>query len=384
MTSKLRTFLAVLGILVGTASVVAMVSGGKLATRQALAQFKSLGTNLLSVQVNQAQSGSGSASSKVKLTLQQADGIKTISPAIQQVAPYTSLYVPITYHGHTLNGSILGVTHSMAPVMKIKIAKGRFISFLDRFEKFCVIGQSMAQSMKQYTVKSLIGQQIDLHGNFFTIIGIAKKWTPNSFLYADVNQSLLIPIQVSNQLSKYAQINSIIFRLGKGVDLKGLQAAITNYFNENVPGKQLYFQSAQQLIQSMQKQQSILTVFLGFIGSISLLVGGIGVMNIMLVSVTERKREIGIRLAIGAKRRDIRLMFLIESVMLSLFGGIVGVLLGILISFIIADFKGWAFTVFWLPPTIGFVVSMFTGVFFGFYPAYKASKLDPIETLRTD
>lgn len=383
MSTKLRTFLAVLGILVGTASVVAMVSGGRLATRQALAQFKQLGTNLLSVQINDSGSGQPGATTQ-KLSLATIETIKKRVPGIELVAPYTNVYPPVTYKGHSLSGGVLGVTAALKPIMKLHMQSGRSISFLDHYENYCVIGQDIYKTIKQYSVKSPIGQQLDLNGSFYTIIGVLKQTTPNSFVYADLNQSLLVPIKASTMLSKYAQISSVVFRVAKGSSVDAMQSDIKAYFGQVAPNKQLYFQSAKQIIQSMRKQQGILTVFLGFIGSISLLVGGIGVMNIMLVSVTERKREIGIRLAIGAHRRDIRIMFLIESVVLSLFGGIVGVILGVLISFIIAEVKGWPFTIFLLPPAIGFGVSMLTGVFFGFYPAYKASKLDPIQTLRTE
>lgn len=386
LSTKLRTFLAVLGVLVGTASVVAMVSGGKLATRQALLQFKELGTNLLSIEINSSQSGAQSdvSTDTDSLTLPMVLGIQKVSPAIQLIAPYTSVYVPATFNGNNLNASILGVTQSMQPVMKISMYSGRFISFLDTYENYCVIGQDIYQTIKQYTLNDPIGQQINANGTYYTIIGVENQWTPNSFIYADLNNAILVPLSSSLTLSKYAEINSIILRVDPHASTTKLQNAITDYFDIHAPGKQLYFQSAKQIIQSMQKQQEILTVFLGFIGSISLLVGGIGVMNIMLVSVTERRREIGIRLAIGAHRRDIRLMFLIEAIVLSFFGGLIGVLLGIFISFIIAEVKGWQFTLFLLPPMIGFGVSVFTGVFFGYYPAYKASKLDPIQTLRMD
>jgi putative ABC transport system permease protein len=380
LSQKLRTFLAVLGILVGTASVVAMISGGKLATRQALSQFKALGTNLLSVQINQASGGS----SQQHINLQEALGIKKVAPSITKVAPYTSIYVPVTFKGKNLNAGIVGLTAAMMPVMKIKMAQGRFVSFLDQYEYYCVLGQTTYKNLKKQTGKPIIGQQIDLGGNFFTVIGVIQKWTPNAFLYADLNSSIMVPLRTTKLLSKYAAINSIVFRVKKNTDTDALQIKVKKYFNEQTKGMQYYFQSAKAIIASLVKQQNILTLFLAFIGSISLLVGGIGVMNIMLVSVTERKREIGIRLAIGAKAWDIRLMFLIESVVLSLFGGLLGVILGVFISYAITAVKGWPFTMFWLPPILGFSVSALVGIFFGFYPAYKASKLDPIQTLRAD
>ena len=134
----------------------------------------------------------------------------------------------------------------------------------------------------------------------------------------------------------------------------------------------------------MRKQSDILTVFLGLIGGVSLLVGGIGVMNIMLVSVIERKKEIGIRLAVGARRRDIALLFLIESIILSLVGGLLGVMIGIGIAYVIAAYWQWPFTLFLLPPLIGFSVSVAVGIFSGFYPAYLAAKLNPIDALRSE
>ena len=141
---------------------------------------------------------------------------------------------------------------------------------------------------------------------------------------------------------------------------------------------------AKQIIKSMEEQGRIFTLLLGLIGGISLLVGGIGVMNVMLVSVVERKREIGIRKAIGAKRRDIQMLFLIESIVLSLFGGVLGVIAGLGVAYVISLFSGWQFSLYLEPPLIGFGVSVFTGIFFGFYPAMRAARLDPIETLRSD
>lgn len=380
ISNKLRTFLAILGVLVGTASVVAMVSGGELATRAALAQFKLLGTNLLAVQLSSAAGATSNQKLSLKTALQLANSV----PQLEVVSPYTTIYMPLSYNGHNIEGQIVGVTNNIMDIMKLKMQSGRFISFLDTYEPFCVVGQSVYQTIKQSTLKNPIGQQITLGNHFLTIVGVIESVDNNSFMYVDVNNAVFIPIQESLLLNKYTDISNILLRLSPNVDIDTVQKKVSDYFSENASGKQLYFQSAKQLIESMQKQQAILTLFLGFIGSISLLVGGIGVMNIMLVSVTERKREIGIRLAIGAKRRDIQFMFLIEAIVLSLLGGFLGVVIGILISFIIAMARGWGFTLFIIPPLAGFFVSVLTGVFFGFYPAHKAAKLDPIETLRAE
>lgn len=386
MATKLRTFLAVLGILVGAASVVAMLSGGQLVSRQVLLQFKALGTNLLAIEVNDSsqRTGASAASTTKKLSLNVVLNMKKSSEDIQLVAPYTNLYIPILFNGIKLQGNILGATYALHTLMKAELLRGRYISFLDGYSNYCIVGNKLYQSITKAGYRHIIGDQLNLNGNYFTIAGILKKWPQNTFLFADLNNSVIIPIQSSMLLRKYAQISSIITRIRPGSNITRIKNDISHYFRDVAPSKQLYFQSPQQIIQQMKKQQVLLTLFLGFIGLISLIVGGIGVMNIMLVSVTERKREIGIRMAIGAKRRDIQLMFLIEAIMLSIFGGIVGVILGIIISYIIAAVKGWNLTIFWMPPAIGFSISVIVGIFFGFYPAYKASKLDPIETLRSE
>ncbi|MEM1243969.1 MAG: ABC transporter permease [Pseudomonadota bacterium] len=384
MTSKLRTLLAMLGILVGTASVVAMVSSGQLATQAALAQFKNLGTNLLSVGIY--QSSQKQPTKQTHLTLAQSLVISHRVKQIQTVAPYVSLYQSLYYRGKKLDGTIIGATQSLQTVIRIHLLKGRFISFLDRHAFYCVIGYQLAQQLGQNHPTSLIGQQIQMGNHFLTIVGIAKKWPQNSFINEDINQSIIIPIQTAKILSNYAFINSIVMRIKPQYShaIKPIKAAITKYLTQVIPGKQYYFRSAEEIIKSMENQRRILTILLGLIGSISLLVGGIGVMNIMLVSVVERKREIGIRRAIGAKQSTIQMMFLIEAIILALLGGLAGVILGILIAWFIALYAGWQFSLFLLPPVIGFTVSVLVGIFFGFYPAYQAARLDPIETLRAE
>lgn len=380
-TSKLRTVLAMLGILVGTASVVSMVSSGELATKQALAQFKTLGTDLLAV--NFYQEG-GSSSKQQNLSAKDAEHVIHANPDIKQVAPYTTLYTSVVFHGNVINAGIVGVDGAAASVIKLDMQEGRFISNLDKLSFYCVIGQNIYQQIAGEVIGSPLGKQILLGNTYFTIIGIAKHWPENSFFNQDVNNSIFIPINTSHILSQYAQINSIIMTLKKGADISAVEKDITHYINQVNPNFKLFFRSAAELIKSMEKQKQILTLFLGLIGGVSLLVGGIGVMNIMLVSVVERRREIGIRRAIGAKRRDIQLMFLAEAIVLSLLGGLLGIIIGIAISYIIAKYAAWQFAVFFMPPVVGFSVSVFIGIFFGFYPAYQASRLDPIQTLRSE
>jgi len=383
-TAKLRSFLAVLGILVGTASVVAMVSSGQLATAAALEQFKNLGTNLLSITINTNYEEKAKQGTRQGLDPKKAHSLAASLPAILAIAPYTTLYAPLSYGGQKVAGTVVGATEDLKEVMKIHMAQGRFLSYLDNYSYYCVIGHDVYEELLKIRYLHPIGQQLRIGKDIFTIIGVAKPWTENSFMNASINRAVIITTDMARMLSQYAEINNVVLTLNPEANLADIETKIKTYMAKKAPDKELYIRNAQQLIDSMQKQNAIFTLYLGLIGSISLLVGGIGVMNIMLVSVVERRREIGIRKAVGARNWDIQSLFLIESVALSLFGGVLGVGLGILVSFIIAQIAHWNFTLFLLPPLIGFLVSVAVGIFFGFYPAYQASLLDPITTLRSD
>ncbi len=379
LNAKLRSALALLGVLIGTGSVVALVSSGQLATLHALAQFKTLGTDLFAISIESSNDNQKSA-----LTLDNVEQIKEADPNIIYIAPYTTNYSEIYYEGRKIEGNILGATETLPEIIKIYMKSGRFVSELDGNENFAVIGDKIAQSIRKVTLDDPLGTQIRVAQRYYTIIGVMQPWQENFFVYADINNAIIVPIENSLQLSKYTQIRNIVFKLQPDSDMEAVNTAVTAAIKKYLPDAQVYARSPKQIIDSMEKQRTTFTLMLGSIGGIALIVGGIGVMNIMLVSVIERRREIGIRMAIGAKRRDIQLMFLIEAVLLTLIGGILGVILGILTSLIIAIVSKWDFYIFILPPTIGFIVSMMVGVFFGFYPALKASQLDPIETLRSD
>lgn len=383
--SKLRSLLALLGVMVGTASVVAMVLGGQLATNEALRQFKSLGTDLLAVTLNATSEENYATMGKSEnLSLQQALDLPQVDSDIVTSAPYTQLFQPIYYNGESVNGMVLGVTDSFADIVHVKLQSGRFVSLLDKYDFFCVIGHEVYEAMKKISGKDPLGQQLQIGKHIFVIVGVADAWPENGFVYANVDNSVLVPVMASMAMSKYSVITNVIMRLTPDANIERVTELLKGKLKQILPAKEPSFRSAKELIEKMKKQSDILTIFLGLIGGISLIVGGIGVMNIMLVSVMERRREIGIRLAVGAKRKDIAGLFLAEAIMLSLVGGTSGVIIGILIAYVIALFSNWQFTLFLLAPLTGFSVSVAVGIFFGFYPAYLASKLDPIDALRSD
>lgn len=381
--AKLRSFLAVLGILVGTAAVVALLSCGQLATEKALAQFKALGTDLLAVAVYQKTPGK-SSSSMDSLSIAQWQELPTRIAHIKNLAPYSTAYQPLSFQGKIMQGVVIGADEHLAEIIKINLAEGHFVSFVASFEHYCVIGDGLAQQIKQISFDDPIGKQLRIGQSLYTIIGVAERWKENGFFNEDINQAAIIPLAGMTAVSKDSKINNAVLELKPDSPIDEIIADIKQIINSFSPKLNVFPRSAKQIIASMESQGHIFTLLLAVIGGISLLVGGIGVMNVMLVSVSERKKEIGIRKAVGAKNSDIQALFLVESVMLSLVGGILGVVLGLIFTWVVAYFSGWNFTVFLLPPCAGFLVSAATGIFFGFYPARRASKLEPVVSLRSE
>lgn len=384
--SKLRTVLAILGILVGCASFVALLSVGKLATNKALSQFKSLDRNLLVVSISPALH-TIKQTSKDFFDIDTALNLKSISPDVIEVAPYIQIYGPVNFFGHKIEASIIGATENLTRILQINLQAGRFISYFDRNSLYCTVGQDIYKELKQ-RVGEPIDTQIRLRKDFFTIVGIIPAIEENVFLSANPNKTIFIPIKTSELVVPQAIINNVIIELKRDADIEKAKSAIQEYIETRTIDKQqekkLEFHSSKQITDSIKKQSKILSIFLGFVGSIAFMVGGIGIMNIMLVSAAERKREIGISLAIGAKRSDIRKLFLIEATILSLLGGISGIVIGMFITFSVAKVKGWECPLFLMPLFLGFGFSVLVGVFFGFYPAHKASKLNPIDVLHSE
>ena len=220
--------------------------------------------------------------------------------------------------------------------------------------------------------------------SLYTIIGVADQWKENGFFNEDINQAAIIPLAGISLVSKDAKINNAVILLKPDSTIDEVIEDIKQLISGLNPKLNVFPRSAKQIIASMESQGRIFTLLLAVIGGISLLVGGIGVMNVMLVSVSERKKEIGIRKAVGAKNSEIQALFLVESVILSLLGGILGVIFGLIFTRIVAYFSNWTFSIYWLPPLAGFFVSAATGIFFGFYPARRAAKLEPMVSLRSE
>lgn len=380
LSSLQRTFLALLGISIGIASVIAMVSIGEIVKEEALRQFQELGTDFLVISniADETKTGTGIIPLKSTVSIPRA------CPSLREFAPYAVTFSTVICSGKSWGSSVLGVTGNFHAVNKLTIDKGRPLSEIDQEMKNCVIGERIAEQMRQIGISNMIGSKLLIFDHLFTIVGVVKQASENSLRPQEINDGVMIPYLTLKRITGNDQVTGIVGRLKKKVDVSAAVAQIQGIFDQIVKERKPYIQTASELIGQMNKQMNLLTLFLGIVGCIALVVGGVGVMNVMLVSVAERRREIGIRRALGARRRDIQGQFIVEAFLLCLFGGLAGIALGIGGAYGISRFQQWHFFISQTPILLGFGVSAMVGLFFGFYPAWQASKLRPIEALRAN
>jgi putative ABC transport system permease protein len=380
-SAKQRTILALIGIVIGIGSVIAMLSIGKIVQDEALRQFKEMGTDIISIRKD---GGGGDKKKDAILEVKDAQSLPGNCPSIIEVAPMVFHGGDVTVAGKKINAStIIGVTQIFSGINKLKIFRGRFVSDLDELSHFCVVGYGVYDKL-QYQVKGdIIGSKIKIGEQIFTIIGVLEKSSPSSVRPFDPNETMFIHISTVMRLKNNNEVSLVIARVKPEVGHKVAQKEINDYFSRHTKVTGISVQSPEDIIAQMEKQMRMFTLLLGAVGSISLIVGGVGVMNVMLVSVTERRKEIGIRRALGARQGDIKGQFLIESLILSMIGGVLGVLLGVGGSFIASYFAKWQFSLSYMAIGVGFGVSTMVGIFFGYYPARQASRLDPIVALRS-
>jgi len=378
--SKQRTLLAIVGITIGIGSVIGMVSIGKIMQQEAMKQFLAMGTDRLTL-----SRFSQNRKDEHRILLKDTIALVRSNPEIKEAAPYILANKEPTYTGQKFErASLFGVTQSFISVNELKIEEGRFLSDLDRLSYYAVVGHGIAEFMRQKVAgESLIGQQLKIGERLFTVIGSLEHST-NQNLNVDLNYAILTHLTTQIRLDKSLEIQNMRIRVGPQTKHNDVIEQIKNYFLEKKKIQDLEIKSPEDLIKQMDKQMEMFTLLLGAIGSISLIVGGVGVMNVMLVSVTERKKEIGVRRALGARRRNIKMQFLIESTTLSMLGGIVGIVLGVAVAYFVAEHGQWEFVISKFAIMLGFGVSSAVGMFFGFYPASQAAKLDPIQALRSD
>lgn len=379
--ARLRTILGLIGIMIGISSVIAMVSLGEIAKEQARKEFEALGTDVMLIRTA-AQFMNPDAT---EISLKDATELAAAVPSIAEAAPRIQGHGESWHAGKQVGrGNIQGVTESFAAVNRLSLREGRFISDLDVDRSFCVIGASIADKMRQNGETQPIGQIIEVNGLLFTVVGVLNHTTENYALpiQVEANNAVFVPITTARRAIVPANIDIVIARSRAGIHHTAAVADVQSFFQDRSPQVSLDILTAKELIAQMEAQMGIFTLLLGAVGSISLIVGGIGIMNIMLVSVAERRREIAIRRALGAQREDIQSQFLIESLILTMAGGVLGILLGLVVTWGICQFTGWNFLISGVSVTSGLSTAVAVGLFFGFQPARQASRLDPIAGLQ--
>jgi putative ABC transport system permease protein len=395
-SNKMRSGLTVLGIVIGVAAVIAMLAVGNGATASITGSINQVGTNLLFVFSGARENQTVSTRPPRPVTISDANALmdQYAAPHIQAVAPVLQGNGIVDFSGQTKTTTIVGVTPSYKPVRNISLLEGDFITDEQNLGRasVTVIGVDVADKLFGHR-DGLIGETVRISGQPFKVIGVLTPQGGSSFGSED--NEVIIPLAT-------AQARLITRKNPGTVDVIYVQAvdfqSVTDASDEITQILQTRHQSPigqddftvftqESILNTVQAVTGVLTIFLGGIAAISLLVGGIGIMNIMLVSVTERTREIGLRKALGARKRDILIQFLAESSLLSLIGGFVGIIFGWLIAFIVgrvAVATGNNFT-----PIVGLnaillatIFSAAVGLFFGIYPANRAASLEPVEALR--
>lgn len=397
--NKLRAGLTMLGVIIGVAAVIALLAVGQGASAAITQQVQGIGSNLLfifpgSFQQNGVRSAVGSATT---LTLEDANALldSTCCPDVARVAPVFQANVQVVAGGNNTNTSVTGTTPDFQQVRNFYVGQGRFVDWRDdeTLARVAVLGTTTSKQL--FESQDPIGRTIKINRVPFRVVGVMKEKGGTGMFGQNQDDVIFIPIRTAqvrlfgNQsLTSNGQRRvSVVYASARAEDRS--DQAVSQITQELRQRHRIQFQqddfsvaSQKDLLGALSQITSILTIFLGSIAAISLLVGGIGIMNIMLVSVTERTREIGIRKAVGAKRRDILFQFLMEAIALSVSGGIVGILLGAGIAQAVNQ-TGVITTVIELGAVmlaVGFSVGV--GLFFGLYPAWRASALHPIDALR--
>ena len=390
--NKMRSALTMLGIIIGVGAVIAMLAVGTGASRQIAEQISSMGSNLLIVMPGSVTSGGlrmgfGSQST---LTFDDAEAIARECPAVLEVAPSLGGAAQVVYGNLNWSTNVQGTTQGILVVRDWAIAAGRPLTDEDvrSSGKVALLGQTVVENL--FGGINPLDQVIRIKKIPFKVVGVLDQ-KGQSVMGQDQDDVIYVPVTTAQKklfgTTFPGMVRNITVKARSMEDLDVAEKQVKELLRQRhrISARQdedFSIRNLTQMMQVTEQSTKVMTLLLGAIASVSLLVGGIGIMNIMLVSVTERTREIGIRMAIGAKTWDIRLQFIMEAIILSLIGGFIGIIVGLSSSEVISLVAGWRTIVSVPAALVAFAFSGMVGIFFGFYPAYKASLLNPIDALR--
>jgi putative ABC transport system permease protein len=392
--NKMRSILTMLGIVIGVAAVIAMIAIGGGAQQRLQEQIASLGSNLLivvpgSIIQSGARLGAGNAQT---LTEQDARAIVTEVPDVAFAAPLSRSSAQVVFGNTNWSTSIYGVYNDYFDVREWNLTEGRLFDQgeISRFGKVAIVGKTVSSQL--FGEDNPVGQVVRIRGIPFEIIGILESKGQSS-QGQDQDDVIFVPLTTGrNRLfgeprGRIARVGTIMIKAIDGSDTQEVENRINDLLRQRhriQPGNENDFQvrNLTEILKTQEAASKVMSMLLAAVASVSLLVGGIGIMNIMLVSVTERTREIGLRLAVGARARDIMMQFLVEAMTLATLGGAMGVLLGVFISWLVAYLANWNISLSLLSIIFAVGFSAAIGIFFGYYPAKKAAKMQPSVALR--
>jgi len=386
-SNKLRTILSMLGIIIGVGAVIAVISIASGSQQQVTSRISDMGSNLINIRpgFSIGRFGRFSSSAEDIFTLELGEGIVAYCPAVKSIAPNSQASGYFMVGDNNYRASIIGTTMDYLDINIYYPETGKFFSQfdLDNATSVIVLGSDLVEEL--YEGKNPVGSKITFYYNnqplVFRIIGVMEE--KERGITGDLNGSAYIPITTYlNKISTGKYVDSFVAQANSSEEanlaVEQIEYLLTKYIGDE---EKFDLISQDQLLNTISEVTGTMTLMLSGIAAISLLVGGIGIMNIMLVSVTERTREIGIRKALGAKRRHVLSQFLIEALTLSSIGGIVGIFFGYTAAYGVARLGGWPLDISIPTVTFAFAFSLIVGIFFGIYPAVKASKLDPVIAL---
>lgn len=388
--NKVRSGLTMLGIIIGVGAVIALVAIGNGASESVTSSIQGLGSNLLTISGGQSNSGGvrGGSGSATTLTMNDVTVMKEKGEYIKAVAPVASTNAQVVYGSGNTSTSIYGTTESYMEVRNTSLSAGRFFTEQERvnYKRVVVLGPSVVENLLGTLDNSIIGKTIKINNVPFQVIGITQSQGSSGFTNND--DMLFIPITTCQlRLTGSKSLRQIFVQAASADKMTEAEAEITSILRVSHKliadaEDDFSISNQEEILETMESVTQTMTMLLGGIAAISLIVGGIGIMNIMLVSVTERTREIGIRKAIGAQESDILWQFLIEAVILSVMGGAIGILLGWGGSLIVSKLINMTTAISLSSVITAFVFSALIGIVFGVFPAKRASSLSPIESLR--
>ncbi len=375
-----RAVLALLGIAVGCGVVIALLNIGHNAKLQSLAIFKGMGSELMVVHVQPASDSQPSI--RHIPTARDSPKILEALPDFQTLALLAVTAANAHISGRTLHTLIVGATPELTKVLNLQINQGRLLSNYDVSSTYSILGWNAAISLSTNKKPVAPGAQIQLGDYLFQVAGTLQAQEPNPLLPFTIDDMVLVPLESMRRIVNSSRINTILAQ-SNSEQPQAAAALLEKHLQSLWPDHAVHIQTPQQLLSGITQQSRLFSGLIIGLGGISLLVGGVGIMNVMLMNVAERRQEIGIRLAIGARRRDIAYLFLLEAMALAVMGSLFGMLLGTGATWVFSILSAWeSFSLSPLSILIGMLSSILTGLFFGLNPALSAARLRPVQALR--